>query len=106
MIKKETVERIWCCYREIEAAEKLIADLDAAQNAPFADHEKFAPTLKDAFGRRRHLQMGIPSGESAHRIYDVHPELAQSVIRAHIAKKQAELAEANECARIELAAKP
>lgn len=102
MITKETCADIWSAYREIEAAEKLLSDMRAEREKPFTDREKHAPTLKDAFGQKRHLQLGIPSGESGHRIYDVAPELAESVIRAHIAKKRVALVEANERARIEL----
>lgn len=72
------------------------------REAPFADREKYAATLKDAFGCRRQLQLGIPNGENGHRIFDVNPQLAESVIRAHIAQKQAELVVVNEQARIEL----
>ena len=102
MITQKTAERIWSAYREIEAGEKLLADMAAIRAEPFSDRDRHAPTLKDAFGRARHLQLGIPSGENGHRIFDVAPELAESVIRAHIAKKQVELVEANEQARIEL----
>ena len=52
--------------------------------------------------RVRQLQLGIPSGEDSHRLLDVSPVLAESVIRAHIQNKRAELAEVNERARIEL----
>jgi hypothetical protein len=66
---------------------------------------KNEPTLKDAFGRRKQLQLGIPSGENGHRLFDVAPQLAESIIRAHIANKHAELVEATEQARVELAKK-
>ena len=102
MITQATASAIWAAYREIESAEKLIADMNAEREKPFADRSKYAPTLKDAFGQRRHLQLGVPSGDNCHRIFDVNPELAESVIRAHIAKKTVELVEANERARIEL----
>jgi hypothetical protein len=69
-----------------------------------AEHyDKHAPTLRDAFGNRRQLQLGIPSGDNGHRLLDVSPLLAESCIRAHIEKKRLELVEANEAARIELA---
>lgn len=102
MITMKTLERLYHCMREIEAGKKLLTDIETERNRPFRDHEKDAPVLQDAFGRRQHLQLGIPSGENAHRIFQVAPDLAESVIRAHIAKKQAELVEANEQARIEL----
>jgi len=100
MIQRETAARIWECYREIETAEKLLEDMaelkDRYRNDPHAQH------LKDAFGRGRDLQLGIPSGENSHRLFKVAPRLAESIIYAHIASKKAELVEANEQARIEL----
>ncbi len=100
LISKETCERIWCCYREIESGKKLLGTMTEA----LARGDE--PTLKDAFGRQRQLQLGIPSGESGHRLYDVPPQLATSVIRAHIAEKERALVEFNEQARIELGAEP
>lgn len=100
MINQKTAERIWHCYREIEAGEKLLFDMKTEREERYVD--KMAPTLRDAFGRRQDLQLGIPSGENGHRLFSVSPLLADSVIRAHIAAKQAELVEANEQARIEL----
>lgn len=100
MITKETAERIWVSYREIQAAEKLL--LDMKQKREDENLDKMAATLTDAFGRRQHLQLGIPSGENGHRLFYVSPMLAEPVIRAHIAARYADLAEANEQARIEL----
>lgn len=100
MITKDTCVAIWSAYREIEAGEQLLADMAKERERTQAD--KHAPTLRDVFGRVRQLQLGIPSGENAHRLFDVSPVLAESVIRAHIENKRAELAEANERARIEL----
>ena len=100
MITQETAARIYRAYREIEAGEKLLADMKEIRAREGLD--KFEPSIKDAFGRPRHLQLGIPSGENAHRILDVSPVLAESVIRAHIENKRAELVECQECARIEL----
>ena len=100
MITQETCAAIYAAHREIIAGEKLLEDMKAQRERMDAD--KYAPTLKDAFGRVRQLQLGIPSGENAHRLFDVSPVLAESVIRAHIENKRAELVEANERARIEL----
>lgn len=99
MITSETAAMIWQAYREIASGEKLLADLQT-ERARLGD--RHAPTLCDAFGRARHLQLGVPCGENAHRLFDVSPALAESVIRAHIENKRAELREANERARIEL----
>ena len=102
MITQETCAAIYSAHREIMAGEQLLADMKEQRERQQAD--KHAPTLKDAFGRVRQLQLGIPSGENAHRLFDVSPVLAESVIRAHIENKRAELVEANERARIELGA--
>jgi hypothetical protein len=100
MIRKETCAAIWYAYREIEAGEKLLEDMKKERER--ADADKHAPTLRDAFGRVRQLQLGIPSGENGHRLFEVSPVLAEAVIRQHIENKKRELLEANECARIEL----
>lgn len=100
MISQETAGKIWNCYREIAAGEKLLADME--QSAKECDGDSRYETLKDAFGRRRGIQMGVPSGDNCHRLLDVEPSLAKSVIRAHIATMHAKLAEANEQARIEI----
>jgi len=100
MITRDTAAAIWNAYREIEAAEKLLEDMTRERERLQVD--KHAPSLRDAFGRLRQLQLGIPSGENSHRLLDVSPVLAESVIRAHIVNKRAALAEANEQARIEL----
>jgi len=100
MITKETAARIWNCYREIETAHKLLENMDVLKKK--YPHDPSAQKLKDAFGRAQDLQLGVPSGENSHRLFGVSPELGRSVIESHIAKKQAELIEANEQARIEL----
>ena len=100
MITQETAERIWQCYREISAGEKLISDMaELRERYRFDEH---AQKFKDAFGRMQGLQLGIPSGKNSHRLFDVSPELAKSVIKAHIANKKAALTEANEQARMEV----
>jgi hypothetical protein len=100
MISRDTAARIWNAYREIEAGEKLLADMAEIRKSERID--KYAPTLKDAFGTRRQLQLGIPQGDNGHRLLDVSPILAESCIRVHIERKRAELAEANESAWLEL----
>lgn len=100
MITKETAARIWNCYREIDVSQKLLDDLERS----LKEHEgqPYAGSLPDTFGRLRGLQLGVPSGEKSHRLFEVEPGLAQSVIRVHIENKRAELTAANEQARIEL----
>ena len=98
MITKETAARIWKCYQDMEVGQKLLEDMTGAM-----EHGE-DPNPRDLFGRQRCLQLGIPSGDSGHRMFDVQPRLAISVIQAHIANQQAALSEANEQARIELGA--
>lgn len=98
MIAKETCEQIWSAYREITMGEKMLADLAKQRDT----RDDSASTLPDSFGRRRRLQLGIPTGDNAHMLFDVSTLLAESVIRAHIESKRAELASLNERARIEL----
>lgn len=99
MITQETAMLIWDAYREISAAEKLLNDISEYKKW---EPDRYAPSLKDAFGRRRHLELGIPSRENGHRLLQVSPDLADAVIRAHMAHAKAKLADANERARIEL----
>ena len=96
MIKDFTAARIWGCYLEIDKAKKLLSEMEKRTE----NHED--PNPEDPFGRRNCLQLGVPRGDNGRMIYQVKPKLAMSVIRAHIANKEAELREANEQARIEL----
>lgn len=101
MITQATAQLIWTCYREIEAGKKLLKDMEETRKQ-LDTMDKHAPSLRDCFGRRQHLELGIPCGENGHRLLKVDPSLAESVIRAHIANKEAELKQAQEVARIEL----
>ncbi len=105
VISLKTIEMLYKAHREVEAGKKLLSDMkEVRENERTRD--KYAPMLTDAFGRERHLQLGIPSGENAHRLLDVSPVLAESCIRAHIAQKQKEFLDANEIARVELNTDP
>ncbi|GAB4059131.1 hypothetical protein [Uliginosibacterium sediminicola] len=103
MITQETCAAIYAIHREIKAGEKLLADLmkERERAERNGDHQ-YAPKLPDLFGRPRGLTLGVPSGENGHQLFDVSPILAESVIRAHIENKRAELVAANEFARMEL----
>ena len=100
MITQETAARIWNAHREIETGKKMLEDVAKEQEKRRLDYDKHGPTLRDAFGHRRHFQLGVPSGEDGHRLFEVSPMLAESCIRAHIENKRRDLAEANEAARI------
>jgi hypothetical protein len=87
--------RIWSTHREIEIGAKLLAEMRET-----IEIEELAATPLDR-DRRRHLQLGVPSG-TGHRLFDVAPDLAITVIEAHIAGKRSELAAASALARMEL----
>ena len=85
MLSKETCEKIWHCHREIETGEKLLADIKEV-----FEKNKYAPdaqALKDVFGKRRDMQLGVPSGQNSHRIFDVSYDLAEPIIRTHMRKR-------------------
>jgi hypothetical protein len=95
MITKQTAHDIWIAYDEIAKGKKLLADMEAQLAQDETINQRLAI-------RRRPLQLGIPSGESSHRLLDVAPALAIEVIKAHIAAKTAELGEIQHRARAEL----
>jgi hypothetical protein len=97
MITKETDQKIAFAYREIETGEKLVADIKDT----LSRHS--APDIRDAFGRRQNgLQLGVPSGEGGHRLFDVEWSLALPIIEAHIAKNRSIVAALSETARHEI----
>lgn len=98
MITQDTAKRIAIAYGEIEAGEKLLADVKKAVES--RGHED----IRDAFGRtQRGLQLGVPSGENAHRLFNLPFELAGPVIEAHIAQTRVKIAALCELAAAELA---
>lgn len=105
MISQETAELIWKAHREIQVGEQLLVDMQKAREE---DHsiDRNEKTLKDAFGHRQHIQLGIPSGDNCHRLFAIAPVLADAVIRSHIASQRAALVELNERARIEIDVQP
>lgn len=104
MITEETIRAMWAAQREIRVGEQLLEEMKRiAENMR---QDRNAERITDAFGRERDLQLGIPCGESSHRLLNVSPTLAISIINAHIANKRAELVEANERAAIELGIAP
>lgn len=95
MITKETATDIALAYREIETAEALLAEIMETME------RRELPDLRDAFGRQRGLQLGIPSGKDAHRLFDVPWNLAKPIIEAQIASKRTLLSALMEKARAE-----
>ena len=97
LVGKDTATDIALAYREIEVAEKLLAEIEETM----AQHE--TPEIRDAFGRLQGgLQLGIPSGASSHRLFNVPWPLARPIIQAHIAACQAKLLALSEKAKIEI----
>jgi len=102
MIKQETCNGIWCCYREIEIAEKLLKEVREVIESQ-KDSFKEEKCLRDVFGKKHHhLQLGVPSGENGHRLFYVNYELSIPIISAHINTIKAKLAALNEVAKSEV----
>lgn len=98
MISQETATDIAVIYRDIQAAEELLAKVKAELDR---HHDV---DIRDVFGRRHHaLQLGIPSGDRAHTILHVPYPLAVPVIEATIASHRAKLGALEVKARAELA---
>lgn len=104
MISNQTIERIWRCQREINVAKAMLDEMEKLSASKKSDGS--AQRIKDAFGYEQNLRLGIPCGKDSHQLVDVSPILAVSIIKAHIAFKEAELIESNESAKIELDMKP
>jgi hypothetical protein len=97
-ITKNTAGEIWNAHRNIAEGEKMLAEIQEAID----EAAKREPEQLDQFGRHRSVELHYPHGTSGHRIFDVNPQMALSVIRSHIASKKAELQQLSEQARIEL----
>lgn len=97
MIGFETAREIAMAYREIEGAEKLLAEINEAIG------RRIAPDIRDAFGRHvGGLELGVPSGDNGRRLFNVEWKLARPIIEAHIAQQKAVIAALSEKARIEI----
>ena len=102
MLSRETCEKVWHCHREIEAANKLLEEvIGVIKINKEKSHLEMPKGLKDTWGRQTELELGVPSGENSKRLFRVSFDLAEPVIKAHIAKKEAELKELNEIAKME-----
>ena len=85
-IAEDTARQIAFCYREIEVGTKLLMQIEGAIR------DRKPPDIRDAFGRAQNgLQLGVPSGESGHRLFNVPWSLAQPIIEAHVASQRAAL---------------
>lgn len=99
MISCQVATDIAFAYREVETAEKLLADVKDAM-------DRFNPEdIRDAFGRRRGgLQMGVPNGQNGQRLFDVPWPLALPIIEAHIAHHRTRIALLSQAAAEQIAA--
>lgn len=87
MISFETARDIAFAYREIDAGEKLLAELATAKD------RHVAPDVRDAFGRRQDgLTLGVPSSESSRTMYQVSWVLAVPIVEAHVANAKSKIA--------------
>ena len=90
MITKDTATDIALAHREIETAEELLKHIEEAAR------RRQEPDLRDVFGRRHGgLELGVPSGSTSHRLFNVPFPLARVVIAAHIDAQRAILAALN-----------
>lgn len=96
MITKETARRIYNAYSEIENCDKLMKDMKEALE------KNGEPKLQDSFGNRRGLQLGVPCGNDAHRLFNVPTDLAVTIIEAHRVNHEDLLKELRGIAIIEL----
>jgi hypothetical protein len=96
LITKETAMDIAYAYREVEVAEKLLAEITESLE------RRQQPDIRDAFGRQQGgLQLGVPSGENSHRLFNVPWELAKPILETHIAASKAKIAVLTEKAKEE-----
>ncbi|WP_193188870.1 hypothetical protein [Nisaea sediminum] len=97
-IEMQTAMDIALAYREVETAEKLLAEITEAVS------KREVPDIRYAFGRIRDgLTLGVPHGNNGHQLFNVPWKLAKPIIEAHIAEKKAAIAALSEKARAELA---
>lgn len=99
MISKQTAEEIYHCHREIEAGEKLLAEVQEIIQKQ--KREEHAPGLEDVFGRMQVLQLGVPTGDSSRRLFHVSWDMAEPIIKTHIANKKAQLERVSQRAIVE-----
>lgn len=93
-VSEKTAFDIAMAYREVTAAEELLVKVNE-------EMAKAEPDIRDAFGRRKGLQLGVPSGSSSHRLLDVPWSMARPIIEAQIARKRQQIAELSTAAKIE-----
>jgi len=99
LISQQTALDIAYAYREVETAEKLLAEI----TDEFTGRQR-TPDIRDAFGRRQDgLQLGVPSGSTGHRLFNVPWTICKPIIEMHIAEQRAKIALLTEKAKAEMA---
>lgn len=99
MINQKTAMDIALAYREIDTAEKLLAEISETLDR----QRDGVPDVRDAFGRLQNgLQLGVPSGRDGHRLFNVPWTLSRPILQAHIAQQRAQIAALCQQARGEL----
>lgn len=98
MITRETAGKIWQCHREIDAAKELLAN---EKIFPTNDHRSWHE-LPVGRWTREGFELAVPKDETCKQLYGIKPDLAKSVIRAHLAAMEALLVELNEMALLEI----
>lgn len=96
MISKETAVKIHNCHVQIENGKRLILDMKEALK------KTGDAKLDDAFGGRRDLELGVPSGSSGHRIFGVRFDLGVKIIKEHIKDQKKKLEKLKGVAELEL----
>ena len=101
LISQQTALDIAYAYREVETAEKLLAEITSEFD------RRSTPDIRDAFGRRQDgLQLGVPSGSNGHRLFNVPWTICKPVIEMHIAEQRARIVLLTEKAKAEMAGAP
>lgn len=98
MISYATAKEIAYAYREIEAAEKLLEEVQQEIDKSGERVDYRGELQRTA----RNCQLGWPMSENSHRLFTVEPEIAAAVIKAHLVNQNAKLQKLNEVARLEL----
>ncbi len=86
MITEKTARGIAIAHHEIRVARDLLGKIEEGERA------NAEPDLRDVYGRTRGLQLGVPQGETAHRLYTVSYSAAKLVLADHIAQQEAVIA--------------
>lgn len=97
IISKQTATDIAFAYREVESAEGLLKQIEDAMS------RRETVDIRDAFGRSQDgLQLGVPTGATGHRLFNVPWRLARPILEAHIAGQLAIIRALTEKARGEI----